>query len=81
MKKVKQIICVLIGHSRIQSGCFGYWYCGRCKEQVGDSLGGSYSAKNIVIIGHACDECRANYKRCTWRDKLLVGNPFIKRAA
>ena len=70
------IVCILIGHSRIQSTCFGYYNCARCDSQVGDSLGGAYSAEKVVIVGHDCKTCRANYKGCTWQDKLYVPNPF-----
>ena len=76
MEKLKAVFCALFGHSRIQSGCFGYWYCGRCGQQLGDSLAGAYSVKDFVIIGHGCDKCRANYKKCTWKDKFLTPNPF-----
>lgn len=71
------LTCSLIGHSGIQTFCFGYFNCGRCGVQVGDSLGSSYSkAGEIVVIGHDCDVCKKNYAKMTWRDKLYVENPF-----
>ena len=71
------IICSLIGHSRIQEQCFGYYNCGRCGQQLGDTLGGSYPfAAKTVVRGHNCDTCQANFKECTWRDKLFVRDPF-----
>lgn len=73
------IICSLIGHSRICTTCFGYRYCGRCSQQLGDSLGSiDPGAKGAVIIGHNCDVCVENYKKCDWKDKLYVENPFKK---
>jgi len=73
------LICSLIGHSRISTTCFGYRYCGRCGVQLGDSLGSAdYGIKEAVIIGHNCDICRENYKKCDWKDKLYVKNPFTK---
>lgn len=71
------IVCSLIGHSWICTTFFGYRYCGRCGAQLGDCLG-SYDpgAKKCVIIGHKCETCVANYKKCTWKDKLYVKNPF-----
>lgn len=78
--KFKEIFCVLFGHSKIQSGCFGYWSCGRCDQQLGDSLAGAYSVKEVVIIGHDCKTCQENYKKCTWRDKWFAPNPFKKSA-
>lgn len=77
----KEAACVLIGHSKIQTACFGYFNCGRCGDQLGDSLGSSYSgATTAVIIGHNCKTCRANYKKCTWVDTYLVPDPFKKQA-
>lgn len=71
------VICSLIGHSRISTTCFGYRNCGRCGDQLGDSLGSvDYGAKKAVVIGHNCTECRENYKTCDWKDKLYVPNPF-----
>jgi len=71
------IVCSLIGHSRIQTSCFGYYYCGRCGYQVGDTLGSIYEGvKEVVIIGHNCPTCRKNYKTLTWEDKLYAPNPF-----
>lgn len=73
----KKMVCALVGHSRIQTHCFGYFYCARCEAKVGDNLGSSYSgAKDAVVVGHNCDQCRANYKKCTWRDTLMAPDPF-----
>ncbi len=71
------IVCSLIGHSRIQTYFFGYYNCARCGAQIGDSLGGCYSgAEKAVIVGHSCPTCRENYKKCTWKDKLFCPDPF-----
>jgi hypothetical protein len=75
------IVCSLIGHSKICTTYFGYRYCGRCGQQLGDSLGSiDYGAKKSVIIGHNCEVCRNNYKECDWKDKIYVKNPFKKEA-
>jgi len=75
----KKIICALIGHSKICTTCWGYRYCGRCTAQLGDSLGSvDYGIGKAVIIGHDCDVCKENYKKCTWKDKYLVPNPFTE---
>ena len=74
-----EIVCSLIGHSRIQTTCFGYYSCGRCGQQLGDTLGSVYPfAEKVVVIGHNCEKCRSNYKECSWKDKLYVKNPFKK---
>ena len=71
------IICSLIGHSRISTICFGYRNCGRCGEQLGDSLGSiDPGAKEAVFIGHKCPTCKENYKKCDWKDKLYCKDPF-----
>lgn len=73
----KEVTCALIGHSRIQTFCFGYFYCARCGEQLGDSLGGYYAnAEKVVIVGHKCPICEKNYKELTWKDKIFCPNPF-----
>lgn len=71
------IVCSLIGHSRINTACFGYRNCGRCGDQLGDNLASvDYGRENIVFIGHKCKQCISAYKMCTWRDKLYVKDPF-----
>lgn len=77
----KSVVCSLIGHSKIQKSCFGYFYCGRCGDQVGDTLAGCYDTKGVVIVGHNCKTCRKNYKLLTWKDRLYAPDPFKKQAA
>ena len=73
------IICSLVGHSHISTMCFGYRYCARCGDQVGDSLGSiDMGVKEAVIVGHNCPECKKNFEACTIFDKIFVRNPFSK---
>lgn len=72
MEKLKAIICALIGHSRIINCCIGYVNCARCNDQMGDTLVGYFDVANCVIIGHVCDTCMDNWKKMTWKDKLMV---------
>jgi DNA-directed RNA polymerase subunit RPC12/RpoP len=76
MKKLKEIICIFIGHSKIVTNCFGYISCARCGAQIGDALGGVWNGENAVIVGHNCDICQNNYKKLSWKDKILCPNPF-----
>ena len=47
----KSITCSLLGHSHITTGYFGYVYCARCGEQVGDYfLRGYYDPLEINSI-------------------------------
>lgn len=76
----KDMVCALIGHSRIQTTCFGYYYCARCGAQVGDTLGSTYQgAEDAVVVGHNCDVCRTNYEKCDWRDKFMAPHPFTDK--
>lgn len=72
------IACTFIGHSNIIETCFGYVYCARCGDQIGDSIAGAYSNPDCVIVGHDCQDCRDNAKRLTWRDKLFITKPLFK---
>jgi DNA-directed RNA polymerase subunit RPC12/RpoP len=72
----KKVACSLIGHSNIQTHCFGYYSCARCGEQVGDALGGVYSNPDVVIVGHKCGTCIENYKKTTWKDTFMCPDPF-----
>jgi hypothetical protein len=76
MEKLKRIICVLLGHSKIIETCFGYVHCARCNDLLGDTLAGYYDTKENVIVGHKCDTCNENYKKLGWKDKVLCPNPF-----
>lgn len=72
----KSVVCSLIGHSNIQTWCFGYVSCARCGDQVGDSLMGLYRNGKQVIVGHNCEVCQENYAKMTWKDKYMAPDPF-----
>ena len=77
--QIKSVVCSLIGHSRIQTHCFGYFNCARCGDQVGDTLASTYvGASKAVVVGHKCDVCEANYAECTWEDKFMCPDPFAE---
>lgn len=70
-------VCLLVGHSKIVTACFGYIYCARCGDQIADKLAGTYSdAETCVQVAHNCELCRKNYKAMDWRDKYLAPDPF-----
>ena len=75
-----RVTCSLLGHSKIQSVCFGYWNCARCGEQLGDSLGGTYEGRDKVIVGHKCEVCTKNYENLGWEHKVFVADPFEEAA-
>lgn len=76
----KSVTCSLLGHSHITTGCFGYVYCARCGEQLGDTLGGCFYDPLEVRVGHNCPTCRENYKKLGWESKVLAPNPFTEEA-
>ena len=81
-ERQKATVCALVGHSRIQTYCFGYFYCGRCEAQVGDSLGSVYpGAETCVMVGHNCEKCRKNAESLTWKDTLMAPDPFATEEA
>lgn len=73
-----EIICALIGHSRVVSSCFGYISCARCEKQIGDTLGGVFDLKDKAVMHHKCDLCATNYAEMTWCDKLYTPDPFAE---
>jgi hypothetical protein len=79
----KEAVCVLLGHSMVHTFFFGYHYCARCGDQVGDSLGSVYFCPQEVVVGHMggnCPTCRENYAKLGWQDKFLCPDPFAKEA-
>jgi len=75
----RSVVCALVGHSRVVSMCFGYVNCGRCEDQIGDTLGGASDMSQRVVIGHrdnetggVCSTCLANYKKLKWEDKAYL---------
>lgn len=76
-KNKAAVLCALVGHSRVVTTYWGYFYCARCEAQIGDSLGGVFSAApTCAIVGHDCKLCRKNYKEMGWEHKLLSPDPF-----
>ena len=81
VEKALAIFCVLFGHAKVYTYCFGYIHCARCDDLVGDSLLGSFSVKGAVVVGHACAACQAAYKTLTWVERAFVSDPLVKREA
>lgn len=68
----RKIYCARHGHSNVISNCFGYISCGRCGEQIGDTLAGLYSNPKAVLIGHSCPSCFHNAIGLTKHDLALL---------
>lgn len=83
----RSIYCIKHGHSRLRDHFFGYHYCCRCREQLGDSLAGAYRSDDGVYVHHMhvmthgtagerqrmreCP-CVENAKKLTKRDFVMV---------
>ena len=72
MEKLRKVFCALFGHSNVETGFFGYVYCGRCGSRVGDTLAGMYYNRESVVVGCGCDGCKINAKKLKLKDKMLL---------
>lgn len=83
----KQIHCVKHGHSHIVTTCFGYINCARCKDQLGDTLGGSFNLDSYVVVGHVGRHdlkdkgcyCTENYESLPEKDKKLIDPKILRK--
>lgn len=75
-EQAKAVVCALVGHSRIQTYCLGYFNCARCGDQVGDNLAGVYDGSKSVIVGHDCKVCRKNFAALDWTHTFMTPDPF-----
>ena len=66
-----RIYCVKHGHAKFVTMCFGYVYCGRCGDQIGDRLGGFFNMTKIALVGHDCKQCRAIVKTLSKSDQAI----------
>lgn len=73
------VVCALIGHSRIETTYSGYHYCARCHAQVGDTLASTYDNSKSVIVGHGCKLCKENYAKMDWHHKFMAPDPFEEK--
>lgn len=70
--KLQKILCALFGHPRVVINDFGYKYCARCNEQLGDSLGGYWTGDGFCELLCDCDECKGVKRILKWHEKLLT---------
>ena len=78
LEQRKEIYCVMHGHSKIVSACFGYISCERCGSQIGDALGSVFDTTEHVIVGHNCAKCRENFKKLKKGDKVHISKAVLK---
>jgi len=67
-----RIYCVKHGHSNYVTKCWGYVYCGRCGEQIGDQLGSIFDTRDMMVIGHKCKICNSIRKKLSKMDLRIV---------
>ncbi len=70
-----RIYCVKYGHASFGTTFFGYVYCGRCDEQIGDMLGSVFSeADSFAFVGckeSPCKVCDPIIAKLNSRDKKI----------
>lgn len=68
-----RIYCIKHGHADYAFQFWGYVYCGRCGEQIGDKLGGVFMGAEKTAMIH----CKDN--PCKVCDPIIKNlNPFDK---
>ena len=77
LSKVQQakIYCIKHGHAKYVTKSWGYVYCGRCGEQLGDQLGSVYSTEKTLVIGcklSPCDDCDPIKEKLNEMDKKIL---------
>lgn len=70
------LFCHRNGHSRIVESDWGYIYCCRCGQQIGDLLGGGFRVTDEYMVGHDDRECLDNWLNLTKEDKHLVPRKY-----
>ncbi len=79
------IVCTLHGHACVETGCFGYWHCDRCGDQVGDSLAGTYQPSVVRDHGYPqCEACNNAWDAADFWGRLGVlpnGGGFLQQPA
>lgn len=70
------IYCIKNGHADFVWSFWGYIHCGRCGEQIGDTLGGVFSrADKVIVLGckkKPCDVCDPIRKKLSKLDKQIL---------
>ena len=67
-----RIYCVKHGHAKYVTKCFGYVYCGRCGQQIGDQLMSIFDTRDLMVIGHKCSVCNKIRKSLSKFDLKIV---------
>ena len=67
-----KIYCIKHGHAKYITKFFGYVYCGRCGEQIGDQLAGIFDTRDLMVIGHRCKVCNKIRKSLSKMDLKIV---------
>ena len=71
-KQKAQIYCVKHNHGGYVWTFFGYVHCGRCGQQIGDTLAGVFDTTNMLLVGHKCKKCSKLKKKLSSLDKKIL---------
>jgi len=72
LKQKAQIYCIKHGHADFISTFFGYVYCGRCGEQIGDQLAGIFDTTDKILVNHKCEKCKKAKRKLSALDKKIL---------
>ena len=66
-----KIYCIKNEHAKYATNCMGYISCGRCGDQIGDSIGGIFDGAGLALVGHKCDTCTEAFNKLSDIDQLI----------
>ena len=75
LEQVRRIYCVKHGHAKFITKCFGYVYCGRCGDQLGDTLASTYPCDSVMVVGckdKSCKVCGPIREKLNKMDKKIL---------
>ena len=79
----RKIYCVKHGHARFVTTTWGYYYCGRCGDKVGDNLASVYlDADKVLVIGcrdkpcKTCDPARKSLNKSDLKILKTLENKY-----
>lgn len=71
-KQEASIYCIKHGHADYIWTFFGYVHCGRCGDQIGDTLAGVFDTKKMIVVGHKCKMCSSLKRKLNKLDKEIL---------
>ena len=80
---VGRIICGFLDHSQFTTNFFGYVYCARCGEEMGDNLAGSFANGISINSEHEldCKNCMEIRNNMSFKERFIskIEEPILRR--